>query len=179
MTADEWISGKTSPPKVIDLETRSATTYESAKASAAPAAAAPSPEPVKKEEPKPAVRQSSLTEKTGKLPDMRDLEIKQDDPDSDEEITEAKKRAPSTGGFDDDEDDVIEKKSVEKSQEPVEKSIEEPAVSGEADMPKPEEPTAIMSAAVSPVTGSPSVPTSEGNTDLTKEVSNLSYSYLL
>lgn len=62
------------------------------------------------------VKQSSITEKTGKLPDMRDLEIKQDDPDSDEEITEAKKRAPSTGGFDDD-DEVVEKKSVDKAGE--------------------------------------------------------------
>lgn len=113
------------------------------------------------------VKQSSLTEKTGKLPDMRDLEIKQDDPDSDEEITEAKKRAPSTGGFDDDEE-IAEKKPLEKS---VETPVEEPVVSGEADTAKPVEPTSTMSAAVTPVTGSSSFPSSEGNTDHTKEVS--------
>ncbi|KAJ9118328.1 hypothetical protein QFC22_004241 [Naganishia vaughanmartiniae] len=175
LTADEWISGKTSAPKVIDLETRSTTIYESA-ISSAPPAAATAPEPVKKEEPKPAVKQSSVTEKTGKLPDMRDLEIKQDDPDSDEEITEAKKRAPSTGGFDDDEEEVADKKSVEKSmgepaEKPVEKSTEESAASVETDNAKPEEPTATTFAEVSPVTGSSSFPSSEDNADNTKEVS--------
>ncbi|GHJ89738.1 hypothetical protein NliqN6_6140 [Naganishia liquefaciens] len=115
LTAEEWLSGKTSAPKVIDLETKATTTYDGPK-STAPAASTPTPAPAPKEEPKPApVKQSSVTEMTGKLPNMRDLEIKQDDPDSDEEITEAKKRAPSTGGFDDDDDEVVKPKPAEKA----------------------------------------------------------------
>lgn len=114
LTADEWFSGKTSPPKVIDLKTKAITSHNGPRSSSPPAS---STTPAVKEEPKPApVKQTSITEKTGKLPDLRDLEIKQDDPDSDEEITEAKKRAPSAGGFDDDED-FVDVKPVEKTRE--------------------------------------------------------------
>lgn len=128
LTADEWISGKTSPPKVIDLKTKAITSYDGPKTTSQPASSTP---PAAKEEPKPApVKQTSITEKTGKLPDLRDLEIKQDDPDSDEEITEAKKRAPSTGGFDDDED-FVDVKPVEKAEEETASAVkaEEPVKS--------------------------------------------------
>ncbi|KAJ9090660.1 hypothetical protein QFC19_009521 [Naganishia cerealis] len=167
LTADEWVSGKTSAPKVIDLETRSTTTYDGPKAvgTSTPASV---PEPVKKEEPKPAVAQSSFTEKTGKLPDMRDLEIKQDDPDSDEEITEAKKRAPSAGGFDDDDDEVVEKKLGE---EPAEK----PAGGGglEIVMPEmPEEPISIASSPVTPLNDSPPPSSNEDSREYAKELEN-------
>lgn len=141
LTADEWFSGKTSPPKVIDLKTKAITSHNGPRSSSPPAS---STTPAVKEEPKPApVKQTSITEKTGKLPDLRDLEIKQDDPDSDEEITEAKKRAPSTGGFDDDEDFVdvkpVEKTKEEtapaepeavKAEEPVKAEVKEEAASG-------------------------------------------------
>ena len=128
---------------MIDLETKATTTYDGPRSSA-PAVSTPTPAPAVKEESKPApVKQTSVTEMTGKLPNMQDLEIKQDDPDSDEEITEAKKRAPSTGGFDDD-DDFVKSKPAEKAtaessrlspapeaatiSEPVSKDIKEEAI---------------------------------------------------
>jgi hypothetical protein len=144
---------------VIDLETKASTTYDGPKSSATPTPA-PAPTPAVKEEPKPVpVKQTSVTEMTGKLPNMQDLEIKQDDPDSDEEITEAKKRAPSTGGFDDD-DEVVEAK-------PVEKTVEEtkPWPSPEPKAVKDEPDSKEVKEEAAPAVESPSTPTQDSQSN--------------
>jgi coronin-1B/1C/6 len=167
LTADEWVSGKTSPPKVIDLKTKAITSYDGPKTASPPAASTP---PAPKEEPKPApVKQSSITEKTGKLPDLRDLEIKQDDPDSDEEITEAKKRAPSTGGFDD-EEEVAEAKPAEKAVEVSSPAAEPESVKAEESVktePKQEAPPVTK---LEPPKDEASTPAVQDNQSSAKEV---------
>lgn len=92
---------------------------------------------------------------TGKLPNMQDLEIKQDEPDSDEEITEAKKRAPSTGGFDDD-DEVVAAKPVEKTVEDV-----KPSSSPEPKEVKEEPVSKEVKEEAAPAAESPSTPTQD------------------
>lgn len=150
---------------VIDLETKATTTYDGPKSSA-PAVSTPTPAPAVKEEPRPApVKQTSVTEMTGKLPNMQDLEIKQDDPDSDEEITEAKKRAPSTGGFDDDDDFVKSK--------PAEKAAEETRLSPAPEAATTSEPVSKdIKEEATPASDVATPPITQNNQSGAKEVSN-------
>ena len=114
-SAKEWVDGKTGPPKLIDLESRATAAYQppaqpekktstsedapvrSSSSSSTPAAT-PTPAAVEysKDTPVPSATAIPETVKTPTEFDPRNLEIKQDDPDSDdEEMTEAKKRAPT------------------------------------------------------------------------------------
>lgn len=129
LTADEFFAGKTATPKFVDLENGSATAAptpaaatngSAATGTSTPPAAAAKSEP--KAVPTPKASTTSINERTGSLPSMKDMEIKQDDPDSDEEITEAKRRAPAgDDDFDDDEPakPITSTKQVETPKEEV------------------------------------------------------------
>lgn len=106
LSADEFFAGKTASPKLVDLENGSATTAApstpngAATATTPPAASSAAVKSETKSEPATKAPSSSYNERSGSLPSMKDMEIKQDDPDSDEEITEAKRRAPAEDDFD-------------------------------------------------------------------------------
>lgn len=115
----EWQDGKTGPPKVVDLESKTSTEYQGPPpSSSAVATPVKADKPVKTEKqsssPSPTTpntaQPSSLTTNNNdnKPFNPQNLEIEQDDPDSDEELTEAKKRAPPT----DDGEDGFEDKAV-------------------------------------------------------------------
>jgi len=114
-SAKEWVDGKTGPPKLIDLESRATAAYQPpaqpekkastsedtpARSSSTSSTPAPTPAPAavdySKDTPVPSATAIPETVKTPTEFNPRNLEIKQDDPDSDdEEMTEAKKRAPT------------------------------------------------------------------------------------
>lgn len=114
LSAADWLAGKTPEPKMVDLESgavetlRAHITKSQSLPNPAPAsfsistpATAPVPAPVPAHAPMEEKKPVS-NEREGSLPSLKDIEIKQDDPDSDEEITDAKKRAPDDDDFEDD-----------------------------------------------------------------------------
>jgi hypothetical protein len=125
-TPQEWLDGKKGPPKFIDMESRASAAYtapaqkeETKKETVVTPSPPAAQKEQKKEEVSPARTPSPIhaTEYSKDVPmpsateipetvysptkdfDPKDLEIKQDDPESDEEETEAKRRAPADDDF--------------------------------------------------------------------------------